>query len=183
MSDAKRTIAYLFLAPMLGLGKTTLQRYNAVNAYFDDGEMPEQARQHIALEVSEHERFFCVLFADDPGDEAQMMFFSQLRTAQLHVVDYDVDDGHVMFVFRVPITYAEAYDAIEAGKYSEVPSNYRDKFFNKASNLYRVLTRDPSLREYYERQLDITLPPDAEVYDRPDPAVECFRYRGSPAHS
>lgn len=165
---------------MLGLGKTTLQRYGAVNAYFDDAAMPPSARRALDLELSEAERFFCLLFADDLEDTSQMMFFGQLRTSSQHVIDYDVPGGHVMFVFRVPTKYAAAYDAIETGKYSAVPPEYRDKYFVKQSNLYRIMTRDPILRAYYEEQLDITLPADAEVYDRPDLSVEHYRADGTP---
>ena len=80
-----------------------------------------------------------------------------------------------MFVFQVPGIFKEDYLLFKEGKYSHFSDEYKSRF-KKGSNIYKVLHKDPTLKKYWENLLHTKLPRDNEVWDRPYPKDEIYRY-------
>ena len=77
------------------------------------------------------------------------------------------------------------------GKYSEIDRDYVTKYFKQQEFVgydswgypqyrelinYKVLTKSPDLKEYWEKRLDVELDPDAEVWSRPEEENEILNY-------
>lgn len=78
-----------------------------------------------------------------------------------------------MYVFSIPEKYkATVVRPFLKGQYSRIDRAYVEQHFpnDPYHRLYfnrRVLDRDPSLKEYWEEKIGVTLSEDAEVWSKP----------------
>ena len=58
-----------------------------------------------------------------------ILYEETLEKSELFHTKYDPNKTHVMFIFNVPEDYQDVYDLYRAGKYSELPQDYKIQIF------------------------------------------------------
>lgn len=151
-----------FLLPIVDMKYNKLLEEGFKNAYISHADEKELEGQRIYL-----------LFEKSKlSDE----FREQLKNRE----DYDktlTGKKEEIFSFKVPDNiYYTVVIPFMAGKYSEINRSYVNKFFSPLVKVgphivhditYAALTKDSSLKEYWEDRIDMELPEDAEVYSAP----------------
>lgn len=115
----------------------------------------------------------------------------ELREHPQYKIEFDTEASTVIFVFEVT---SEQYENIVKpfleGKYSEIDKKYVASHFKKhkpngeVSMNWRILCKDDwdipgnlqTLQEYWEELIGIPLPPNAEVWSRPEKRDEIYGY-------
>jgi hypothetical protein len=93
----------------------------------------------------------------------------ELEAHPLHSKTLELDDGTFLFEFTIPEESIEGVvKPFLEGRYSKIDRTFVEKHFpdDAFSDTHvnrRILDKDPSLREYWESKLGISLPEDAEV--------------------
>lgn len=87
------------------------------------------------------------------------------------VIDTDVQ--HVAMQFKVPEEHINNIKLFLEGQYSRMSTPYKEhilKFhnFNKESKVGQILFKADNRRKQLELDLEVTLPADIELYDKPD---------------
>ncbi len=105
-----------------------------------------------------------------------------LSSSPYFVEKYSPLKGHTTFVFKLTDEVTEGVIVpLLKGKYSEIDRAYVNKHFpdNPAHRLYGnrlVLTKSPSQKAFWENRIGVSLPPDAEVFPRPQEKTEIYGY-------
>lgn len=124
----------------------------------------------------------------DEEDPGKFIYYLYERTVDPKIVSYfeahksfverqDTEDGKILLKMRVD---DEAFEKVMkpflAGKYSQVDKDYVEKYFSTPAKrtARMIFDRDPSLRDQLERDLDVRLPHDAEVYSKVDIKQETY---------
>ena len=84
-----------------------------------------------------------------------------------------------MFVFDVPDNAKASYDHYVAGRYSQIDDLWKLKIldfhgFDIDGQTGKILFQSESLRRQLENKLDVVLPPDSELHDKPSLDKEIF---------
>lgn len=101
-----------------------------------------------------------------------------LRSQKSYVIEYKVSDFETMVVLNLPARFLKDYDIFIKGKYSTLSHDAKKLILENSvadGTNAKILRRDPALREQWEERLGISLPEDAEVYQRPEPQTERFQ--------
>jgi len=85
----------------------------------------------------------------------------------------DKDKQLVMVEYNVPEEYSDIIDLFKNGQYSKMPEKYKEKilrFHNitKDTLIGKILFKADERRKQLELDLDVTIPEDVELYDKPD---------------
>lgn len=106
-----------------------------------------------------------------------------LRKNKAYVHEYDPEEGQIMFVLKIPSKYKKTVVApFLNGEYSRISRDYMNTHFQKFtptgsySTNYLILTKDSSLRKFWEDQIGQPLPPNAEVWSRARKEDEVYNY-------
>jgi len=100
--------------------------------------------------------------------------YSELRSSlQFHSwykEAHKVDDYHILYEFTVPKGAREDFDLLVRGKYSKITSETRYQILKfhglgAGSWLHNVLTRSDGRKARLEKDLDIKIARDSELYD------------------
>jgi hypothetical protein len=126
----------------------------------------------------EDENCICLLYRYS-GDAMFLKFESALCAFRNFRRRYDPNPYHVMFVFDVPKSCQASYEHYVNGRYSEIDDLWKLKIlefhgFDIDGHTGKILFQSDSLRYELEEKLDVTLPPDSELYDKPKPEREIF---------
>lgn len=105
-----------------------------------------------------------------------------LSTHPQFVEQYSPRKGHMTFVFKV--SDKDQVGVVEPflqGKFSKVDRKYVDRYFpdEPGHRLYGnglVFRKSPAKKSFWETKLDTTLPPDAEVWSKPQKKKEVYGY-------
>ena len=106
-----------------------------------------------------------------------------IRKNKGYTHEYDPDEEHIMFVVKIPTKYKkEVVTPFLKGEYSKISKEYVNAHFKQTttggsySTNWLILTKDKSLRKFWEDQIGVPLPPDAEVWSRPRKEDEIYNY-------
>jgi hypothetical protein len=172
LDTPEKTNTYWFLAPCLGLDRNHLMDFNLVNAYLGDHTTQYQYENCIFL-----------LFKSDKYNSKFNAYIESLEEHPYYVDTYDtVGDGNLMVVFEIPKEYYLVLQLFKLGKYSEFPEDYRERFFSKYDTLggytqrWKIFMKHEDLRVAQSKKIGIDLPPDAEVWSRPVPEEEIYKF-------
>jgi len=126
----------------------------------------------------EHENCICLLYRYS-GESQFVKFESALRSFRHFRDQYEPDTYHTMFVFDVPDNAKASYEHYINGRYSEIDDLWKLKIlefhdFDIDGQVGKILFQSESLRKELEQKLDVVLPPDSELHDRPNLEKEIF---------
>jgi hypothetical protein len=99
--------------------------------------------------AGEHNDCICLLYRYS-GESLFLKFESALCSFRNFRARFDPDPYHVMFVFDIP------------------------EHFDIDGQTGKILFQSESLRRHLENKLDVTIPPDSELHDRPNFDKEMF---------
>lgn len=106
-----------------------------------------------------------------------------IRKNKGYVHEYDPDTDHIMFVLKIPTKYKKnVVTPFLKGEYSKIDREYVNANFKQTasngsySTNWLILTKDKSLRKFWEDQIGVPLPHDAEVWSRPLKEDEVYNY-------
>lgn len=119
---------------------------------------------------------------DNPDEDALYLWYKYTASIEMeefeakikkhpqYLETIDVDQYHVLYKFSIPTRYYVDYKLIIQGKYSRISSRAKERIldFHSATEktpLGKILTRNPKRRAKMEKELEITIPEDAELHD------------------
>ncbi len=124
--------------------------------------------------------YLFLMYDENKVDEDQL---SVIRKNRYYVDEYSPEPNRLMFQMKIPTKYKKSVvTPFLQGRYSEMDKEYINTFFNPTSGIggystnYLILTKDKSLRKFWEDQIGIPLPHNAEVWSRPRKEDEVYNY-------
>lgn len=174
----RRTNSFWFLLPMLKLDQNLLLNHELVNVYLADHTSQYQYCNSLHL-----------LFKCNKYSQSFNKYLYGLTQHPEYITHYDTyGEGNLMVVFNIPQEYLNVLELFKSGKYSEFPDNYKE-LFPKKNNLgqwrtrWKVFLKHEDLRKAAEEKINIPgdrnpiiLPQTAEVWDKPIPKQEVYKY-------
>lgn len=116
----------------------------------------------------------------------------ELRKHPQYITELDTEEGTLIFVYKLTrFQKSEIIKPFLEGKYSEINRDYVKAHFTREVNgnysmNWRILHKDAvslpahvepkSLRDYWQSRIGIPLPPNAEVWSKPEKADEIWGY-------
>jgi len=164
MIEAKHTNTSVFLVPALTIGKEKLERNGFIDGFLDD----------ISHEIH-YENSIYILFK--PHDlEVFQHFLASERERITILDDYDYEE-YVVVVYNIPTKYLSDYQLFLEGKYSKLSEDFKNLFTKTSEEgrptlQWEVFERTERLKSYWEKELDITLEEDQELWGAPDMSKE-----------
>lgn len=158
MTTAYLTKASMFIMPMM-TGNRRLYMFDSlfVNCF---------------IGVGEHEHKIALLYRFS-GDTTFLRFEQALAKFPGFVETFDPSPHFVMFVFNIPDKQMDNYIHFLNGAYSKFSPEYKEavlKFhdFGPEGELGQIMFKSAKRREKLEKQLDVFIDEDAELYSIPD---------------
>ena len=168
----------IFLLPSLGIKNETWFKLGFINAFLSDINREEKENKE--------DNYLYLLFKPTDIQKVELNRKIQLleqgdEQQKFYVDDYDYPGGYVVLVVKFPQKFKKDYKRFLKGKYSYFSKEYQDvfpetvttdfinekgiveKLIGKSFQLL-VINRDPSMKAYTEKQYDIELDDDDEVY-------------------
>lgn len=125
-------------------------------------------------ELEETGRIFLLISLTRAGENLIL----NLRSQNNFVIDYKVNDFETMVVMQIPPEFKKDYLHFLNGKFSRMSEAAKKLILDSSppgGGLNgKILNRDPEMRLALEKDLDVTLPADAEVYSEPKNELERF---------
>lgn len=153
-----------FLVFMLGVRLSEFIEYGFLNSYLGDDEHDPHYNNCIYIRCKP---VFSESFTD---------FCEKLNKIDNFVIDYDLPNGEVMFVFKVPQKYHKDLIHFKNGKYSLLDKQYVKNRFRPGDFRYQICERTPERRKELETELKVLLEDQSELDSIPKPEHEIFRY-------
>lgn len=156
---------------------TNLQQngFEMVNLYIGDWEKHDNSNFENNLN-----KIFMLLYVQDFENDNFKLFFEDVKNHSLYFEYYNVDVNYIMIVFKLDEDGSSIYRNFRRGEYSKFPEKYKNIFQNSfevpLNSAYNVIIKNPLLRHKLEQDLDIQLPINAELDDKPYLNEEIFRY-------
>lgn len=162
-----------FLLPFLKLNGKILQQLGFQNAYIDDSDKPKNYKNCLFIHIQPKDKEFIKKYITD-----------LYKNHSLFNDVYTINDDY-MLVFNFP--YHTIKEKFLLGKYSEFDKKYigNGKVFPRdvvksgvigISELWRILTKDPTKRSELSKELDVDIDKNAELWDIPKQELEIYRY-------
>lgn len=111
----------------------------------------------------------------------------ELKQHKFFVQEIQLDEG-VLLVFNIPDEYVKSViEPFIKGKYSEIDKEYVKKHFPRYYIIgvkpvrnpdRQILDKCDKWRQWLSSELDIEIPEDQEVWDKPTPETEVLEYTG-----
>jgi ssDNA-binding Zn-finger/Zn-ribbon topoisomerase 1 len=161
-----KTKSFTYILPLMA-HFIDLRKRNLVNTFIGCSDYPE-LDNHIFLLYKFH------------GTKEYILYEEELENNTLFEKKFDPDKEHVMFAFKVPEDYQDVYNQFKAGKYSELPEDYKIQIFKYHNILSadhkvaKVLFKHPDLREELEERIGVEIPENMEVSSIPDMNLEIY---------
>jgi|SRR5690606_5586341 len=166
MSSQNTTISTIFLLPTLKISREGLQNNGFINAYCID------KRRDIQYDNSLY-----LLFK--PKNLSKFKdFLDNEYTRTVNIIDdYDYENDFVVLVYTLDDIWKDDIDLVKKGKYSKLSNEFKEQFpktvtivngrtFKEEISLqWRIFSKDPKLREYWENKINVSFTDDLEVWD------------------
>jgi len=164
--ELKKTVSSTFFVPLLKIGKDNLVKAGYVNAYIrDDGR-----------DVEYQECVYLLFKPENLIDFKQFLEDEYERTKNI-IDDYDYGGGFVVLVYKLNPKFKKDLDLIREGKYSKTSKNFQSEYSKtirisdgahswkeEVSIQFRIFNKTKDLREFWERELEVTFSDDQEVW-------------------
>lgn len=152
----ERNKSYIFLPAMLEIDPVFMQLHLLLNVYLASDDLPDV----------KNSMFLHYEYQDLDGSFARLE--NNLKSSPLYRGMYDPDKYTTLFYFNIPDKWYEDYLMFLSSKYSQMSDAYKRKILRfyalgNNSQVYKVLYRDAQRRREIEEELDVELPPNAEV--------------------
>lgn len=163
----ERTKSYIFLPPMLEIDPVFMQTHLLLNCYLYSEDLPD-IRNSIFLHYE---------FQDLNSSFARLE--NNFKKSPYYRGMYEPDKYTVIFYFHVPNKWYKDYLLFINSKYSHISEGLKTqilRYYNigQSSQVYKVLYRDSEKRKELEKELDVTLPEDAEIASAIDFSKETY---------
>tara|TARA_R110000868_G_scaffold28617_4_gene107119 strand:+ start:14827 stop:15405 length:579 start_codon:yes stop_codon:yes gene_type:complete len=152
----EKTKSYIFLPPMLEIDPVFMQVHLLLNCYLYSEDLPD-IRNSIFLHYE---------YQDLDSSFARLE--NNLKKSPYYRGMYEPDKYTTIFYFHVPNKWFKDYLLFINSKYSHISEGLKHgilRYYNigQSSQVYKVLYRDSEKRRELEKELDVTLPEDAEI--------------------
>jgi hypothetical protein len=164
--ELKKTITTIFFVPTLSIDRDTLKQNNFINGFIKD----------IRREV-QYEDCIYLLFKPENLDKFRDFLDKEYDRTKSIIDDYDYEDGYVVLVYKLDITYKEDFKLIKKGKYSKTSKKFQElfpktmrvyistnAFETKITLQYRIFNKTEDLKEFWEEKIDTQLNENSEVW-------------------
>jgi len=114
-----------------------------------------------------------------PEDSWRFLQFLEKEYEKGHLVDdYNIDE-YTILVYEYPKQFVNDYHLVIKGEYSKVSEKFINKFPSNTANkypsfAYMVYTKDPRMKAMWERDLDMDITDDIELWKKFDMNEETF---------
>jgi hypothetical protein len=164
--EFKKTITTIFFVPTLNIDRDILKQNNFINGFSKD------VRREIQYENSIY-----LLFKPINLDKFRYFLEEEYERTKFIIDDYDYEDGYVVVVYKLDITYKKDFKLIKEGKYSQTSKKFQalfpktmrvyistNTFETKTTLQYRIFNKTEDLKEFWEEKLDMELDENSEVW-------------------
>jgi hypothetical protein len=164
--ELKKTITTIFFVPTLSIDRDTLKQNNFINGFIKD----------IRREV-QYENCIYLLFKPINLDKFRYFLDKEYERTKSIIDDYDYEDGYVVLVYKLDVTYKEDFKLIKEGKYSKTSKKFQElfpktmrvyistnAFETKITLQYRIFNKTEDLKEFWEEKIDMQLNENSEVW-------------------
>lgn len=170
MIDDRKTDTTIFLMPVLGIDREKLDAHNFIDGFLDDvGRMVH------------HLNCIYILFRPDDVEKFEDFLEQEKERYPDIIDDYDYSGKYIVVVYKFPKNLLPDMNLILEGKYSETSLEFKKRFsqvkkiINDAglrrdipSLQWMVFKKSAAIREEWEKELDIVLNENDEVWGKPD---------------
>jgi hypothetical protein len=171
-----------FLLPLLSLNIADLKRYNLISVYLDDIENETKYNNCLYLLYEP---------SDIDIDEGYFRkYLESFHSNELFVRSYPVaEKNRFMLVFRIPHKFTSLIESFKQGRFSDFNKEEILKHFPMHIKLngevvvnekWKIITKYPKLKEEIEKDLNVTLDNDTELYNIPDYKIEVYNPNNKP---
>ena len=164
--EFKKTITTIFFVPTLNIDRDTLKQNNFINGFSKDIRREVQYKNCIYL-----------LFKPINLDKFRNFLDKEYERTKSIIDDYDYEDGYVVVVYELNITYEKDFKLIKEGKYSQTSKKFQElfpktmrvyvstnAFETKITLQYRIFNKTEDLKEFWEEKIDMQLDENSEVW-------------------
>lgn len=164
--DVKKTISSIFIVPTLKIDRENLKGNNFINGYILDSRKDVQYENAVYL-----------LFKPENIEKFREFLEKEYENNHMLIDDYDYEDGFVVLVYKLNQKYANDYDLVMKGKYSQTSEKFKNLFpkvikimkgglhKDELSLQVRIFKKSEDLRQYWESKIDINFSDDMEVWE------------------
>jgi hypothetical protein len=182
-SKKKWTKTTSFLIPATGLDVHILLEYGLINAYMNDHTY-EKNKDDSEVDI------YLLFASQQVYNKDYDYFYKTLREYECFLDEYEIEEGTV-FRFKLEEEWKHIKAELSSSQYSKIDRKYVNMFFppeivyakdmygnplTKKSHNYRILIKDPSLRDEWEEKLDVHISEDLELWDKLYPQEEILHY-------
>jgi len=155
----KKTKATSFILPMLGKSIYFYKPY-LINCYVGD------------RKFCKYDHHIFVFLKVDESKEYEIIR-DELKALKNFEFEYSPTWGTMMFVFSIPKDYFKDFMHFKDGKYSKFSEKLKEEVIrlnnvNRSSVIFGAFSKSEKLREAWEKDLNCSLPKDAEVLSVPN---------------
>lgn len=160
--ELKKTKTWWFLTPILELDQYNLNYKYLLNVYLKSETHPEYDNKDIII--------YHYDFMQPGGSFAKLE--RNLSSLPNFIFTYDPDNYTTLFFFHIPRKWYNDYLLFINGQYSLLSTEYKTLLLNfykmsgsysNAKEVEKILNKSQERRMRIEEDLQVTLPPDAEV--------------------
>ena len=164
ISCEKRTKASYFLLPMLGMDESWFKW----NTYFINAKIDSSSPKliHLVYRYS--------------NTDVYREFEDKLKRHTLFFKAEDIDPYTVVYSFIIREEHRYIVDEFKNGKYSKFKNDYKKKIlkfhgFKRNDELGQILYKCSNRKETLEKELNVIIPDNVDLWDIPDESIEYLR--------
>lgn len=165
MNDTKLNNTTLFLLPMSGVGWNEVAHIGLKQCYLDDHAYENNYKNCLFL-----------LFEPIIVEHFDHYLTYHLRKMAGYVVDYTVDEFSKMVVLKVPHQYAEDIKWFKKGKLSKMSPMYFKNTFKEEDVRFLAYSGNQAYKSLLEESIGERIPEGQDLWSKPQPSEEIFRY-------
>ena len=165
----------VYIVPLLNIGRDRLNKQGFVNSYLYSGDEEEDYDHaiHLLFQTKNMESF---------ND-----FIAEERERPISLLDErDYQDGYVLLTYGIPEKFREDMDKFWRGQYSKMSQEFKEAIpyyiekmngqkTNEMTVQHMVFTKSIKLRAHWEKQFNVIMDKDQELWALPTIERETFK--------
>jgi hypothetical protein len=177
-SENKKTITSIFMMPTLGHNFPYLKSQGYIAAYRGDSSQDYQYDDAIYA-----------LFKPSNIETFNDFLEKEYRRTNLLIEDYNLDEKHIVLVYKQLSRFKNDYELVKQGKYSKTSKAFQELFpkyvylyenggtTEETSIQYKIFNKSPDLVNYWAEKVGQALPPDQELWTMYEPENEILNFK------
>jgi len=155
----RKTITSLFILPILNIDRYKLFKNNFINSYLGD----------INNDLYHQEDVIFLLFKPEAIDEFKIFLEEEYDKELPPLDDYDYEQGYVVVVYKLDMSFEKDFNLIKQGKYSKTSKKFKNMFPKNVTYIsepngpkreslqHMIFNKSEKLIDYFEELINTNL--------------------------